>query len=97
MKIYCVKDEDNDGYGTPQFVVNDTIAVRTFKTVVQQEGSNIHLYPDRHNLYCIGEYDSSKGTITPMKNPTLIAQGEFFRTDDQKDQMSMLDNQGKGE
>ena len=47
MKIYCVKDEDNDGYGTPQFVVNDTIAVRTFKTVVQQEGSNIHLYPDR--------------------------------------------------
>jgi hypothetical protein len=87
MKIYVIKDIKSEGFGTPQFIQTEAIAVRTLKTVVNQEGSNIHLYPEDHHLMEIGEYNSMTGVITPLKEPKLISKAEHHKSQDQKDQL----------
>jgi hypothetical protein len=103
-KFYAIKDIKSETFGTPFVIDNDEMAVREFSTLVQRPGTGVHMYPEDHHLYCLGVYDSVTGIIDPLLDeqsnpeykqvlsPKLIAKGEYFKTKDQEDQMTMLDN-----
>ncbi len=62
-KLYSIKDTKAD-MGLPFAQMNDHVAMRTFKTLVNDEKQELSKYPEDLELYKIGSYDTATGQLT---------------------------------
>lgn len=78
MKIYTIKDVASESFGQPIFVRAQGLAVRMFMDEARNEKSQINAHPADFELYYIGEYDDSTGTITPATNIERVSRAIDF-------------------
>lgn len=70
--LYTVQDRQAEYYLTPFFARNDMVATRMFETEANNPDGQIGSYPEHFILWRLGEYDESKGIITP-EAPLCVA------------------------
>lgn len=62
LNIYAVRDIQL-GYGNLFTAATDAVAIRTFSSAVNTEGSILHDAPEDFSLFCMGEFDENAGAI----------------------------------
>lgn len=72
-KIYSIRDQFA-GFLTPTVEQNDDIAKRAFKLAINRPDTIVYANPTHFDLYQIGEFDTSNGTITAIE-PVIVATG----------------------
>lgn len=71
VKIYTVRDL-KQGFNMLTVEANEQIAIRNFKTAVNQEGSTLNMYAEDFSLYNVGEFDTETGAITPCDKTLVV-------------------------
>lgn len=61
MKVYTIYDKVAEESGPVFCAVNDGVALRNFKAMLQQQNVSIYEY----KLYCLGSYDAKTMIIMP--------------------------------
>lgn len=74
-KICAVRDRAVDAYGQPIFVNALGQAVRSFQDEIRRKDSEMGAHADDYDLYHIGDYDDSTGTVSGV-TPVMIAIGK---------------------
>lgn len=69
---YCVYDKKSEIYNTPYFIINDQVAKRQLKTVVDDPTSMISKFPLDYILYKVGEFDMLTGKMVPLISPVEV-------------------------
>ena len=65
LKIYSIRDKKT-GFGDPIILNNDEVAIRAFQKWVNSENENqANQFIEDKEFYCLGSYDTEKGTIEP--------------------------------
>jgi len=79
-RIYSVKDLKAAAFAPPFFLGRDEVAVRTFKSAVNDPTHPMHPHPEDYHLYHVGEFDDETGVITALEQPRFIiaAKGEVL-------------------
>lgn len=72
MKVFSVFDSKAASFGTPIFVPNRGLAVRSFSDVCADSGSAIAKHHGDYALYEIGEYDPNSGLLKPTDPPMHV-------------------------
>lgn len=70
----CVIRDQLVGYKNPFIAVNEDVAIRDFKIVINDEKSMLYHNPSHFDLYRVGEFDDITGVVTPC-DPTVICTG----------------------
>lgn len=68
MRLYSVKDVKAASFFRPFPSVNDQVAIRDLKTLVNSEDSEISKYPEDYELWYIGEFDEKQGNLIPNQD-----------------------------
>ena len=73
LLIAAVRDAKSESFARPLFVQTKGIAIRSFEDEVNRvdESNMLNKYPEDFQLYSLGYYDDTTGTITP-EAPMLI-------------------------
>lgn len=77
FKVYAIRDV-HTGFLSPTVDQNDQSAIRNFAHAVMQSQSLMNSHPEHYSLYCIGEYESDSGKITPCVPVHLYDATEVF-------------------
>lgn len=72
LKIFSIRDQKGDVFNTPFFKKTIGEAERDFRTLVNDGKSMVNQYPDDFDLYWVGEYDDSTGTLKPLDTPQHV-------------------------
>lgn len=72
LKIFSIRDSKAEVYNAPFFQKTHGEAERNFRTLVNDEKSAIHNYPEDYDLYYIGEYDDNSGTMSTKDTPEHV-------------------------
>lgn len=73
LKIYSIQDIKAGNFNNPLFAVNDLCACRSISNALADPATSLALDPADFILFCIGEFDSQSGVITPLDVPKLIS------------------------
>lgn len=63
MFVFSIYDSKADAFLTPMFFRNRGVALRSFMSAVQDEGSDFHRYASDYTLFEIGTWDDDKGVF----------------------------------
>ncbi|AXL14603.1 nonstructural protein [Microviridae sp.] len=63
LKFYSIFDTKAKMYNTPFLLMNDSVAIRTCTTMVNDPNSQLAMHPEDYVLYFLGEFDDSNGSI----------------------------------
>lgn len=74
-QLYAIYDKVAEQYGSPFVSLNDAVAVRSFNAECKR---NMLAEPTDFELYCIGLYDTSLGSITPNTPIRFVAKGQVI-------------------
>lgn len=72
LKIYSIRDAKGQIFHTPFYQRTHGEAERNFRTVANDQKSNIAQFPEDYDLYYIGEYDDQTGKIESLPTPQHI-------------------------
>lgn len=72
LNIYAVLDRPANSFGTPIFLPNEAVAVRTFSQAVNAKNTLLGLYPDDFVLCHLGTYDQLLGRFENLSLPKQI-------------------------
>lgn len=64
LNMYAVRDVRTQAYLKPVFVQNDSVLERALKDGLDDENSLFHHHPEDYQVFRLGEYDDSTGTVT---------------------------------
>ena len=67
MFIFTIYDKKACTHTSPFFAINHETAIRSFYRVAHDSRSDINMFPDDFALYCVGEFDSNNGIVSPLK------------------------------
>ncbi len=67
LMVYSVFDSKVGAFLAPFFRVNRAVALRTFMSAVQEEGSDFNRYAGDYTLFELGEWDSLEGKWVPLE------------------------------
>lgn len=74
LEVYCMRDSMT-GFLTPCFEQNENTAKRNFAFAINSKDTVVYANPSHFDLYKIGTYDSSTGTLIGI-NPELVVTGQ---------------------
>lgn len=78
-KVYSIRDNKMETFGTLVFIDNDAVAVRMFgDLVLNDKDSLIGKHPADFGLYMLGDFDDSTGRMSNLDAPVLLAIGSDF-------------------
>lgn len=78
-KVYSIRDNKMETFGTLVFIDNDAVAIRMFgDLVVNATDTLMAKHPADFGLYALGEFDDVKGRMENYECPNLIAVGSDF-------------------
>ena len=72
QQIYVVFDSAANMYNTPVFLVNNDVAKRTIRHMVNSDTELGH-HPEHFTLFRIGEYDTDTAQIDNLSAPEVVA------------------------
>lgn len=67
--LFAVRDSKAEFYAPPFVKMSRGEAERDFQTLVRDEKSKIHMYPEDYDLFELGTYDENTGKIVPHDTP----------------------------
>lgn len=76
MKVFSVRDRALDAFGQPIFSPSTGLAVRSFADEVNRVGSDFNKHPEDYDLYEVGEWDDSIGSLAGLTPPKMIQVGK---------------------
>lgn len=81
LLIYSIKDRAAQAFGRPMFFQSPGVAMRSFVDEVNRsetptDPNQMNIHPDDFEMYELGEYDDSDGSIVVHKAPKLMAQAK---------------------
>lgn len=71
-KAFSVRDQKGEVYNLPFYKKTLGEAERDFASLLKDEKSMVHQYPEDFDLYHIGEYDDQKGIFIPLDTPLHV-------------------------
>lgn len=71
-KVYALFDVKAAVYGTPFFMQNDQMALRSFSDLVNEPGTMVQKHPEDFNLFGVGQFDDGLGVLEGM-TPWIVA------------------------
>lgn len=71
-RVYAIRDVYT-GFLSPTVDQSDPVAVRNFSHAILNGNSLMLSHPQDYDLYCIGEYETDSGLLTPLIPPELIS------------------------
>lgn len=63
MRLYSIEDSTAGEYGQPGPITNDNVAIRSFAQLVNEPGSMMNSKPEDFNMYYVGTFETTTGTI----------------------------------
>lgn len=76
--FYSVYDAAAQSYSDPIVLATDAIAARGFQTESQNPDSVIAKFPTDFTLFCVGEFDTVSGDVSPVNR--IVCRGTDFIT-----------------
>ena len=76
--VYCIRD-DKTGFLTPTVDTNHFTAARNFANAIMQGQGVLFTHADDFRLYCIDEFDTESGQLTPAAVQELLSEGSQVR------------------
>lgn len=64
--VFCIRDVKT-GFMSPTIDQNVPAATRNFEHAVRNSASLMNSHPQDYQLFCIGEFDSDSGALTPKE------------------------------
>ena len=64
-QVYAIRDLKADYFQNLWLAQNDQVAVRNFRTLVNDKSTQFGLYPEDYDLYLIGSFDQVSGEMLP--------------------------------
>ena len=79
-KIFSIFDSKAENFNTPIFLPTEGQAIRIFDDMVndQADKSEIAKHPEDYTLFCLGEFDSDAGLVTPLTTPKSLGLAQEF-------------------
>lgn len=80
FRMYSIRDRLT-GFMTPVLEQSDAVAIRNFRMacdVQRRDQSVIAFNPSDFSLYCIADFDSETGILSPVSPLDFICQGDSF-------------------
>lgn len=80
LRMYSMRDH-LAGFLTPTYEQNDAIAMRNFEmacSAARREPTLISWRPSDFSLWCLAEFDSDSGALSPYSPPVLVCNGDSF-------------------
>lgn len=71
-KVYSIRDAKAEIFRFPFFKLTHGEAERDFKTLVNDQTSQVNKYPEDYDLYYLGEYDDNSGKLVALDTPQHI-------------------------
>lgn len=71
-KVYSIRDAKAEIFRSPFFKLTQGEAERDFRTLVNDEKSQVNMYPEDYDLYFLGEYDDNSGKIVALDTPQHV-------------------------
>lgn len=73
QNVYAILDMKGQIFGPPHTIDCDANAIRSIDQMVNDPNAktNVGLYPEDHQLYCIGSYDFDTGRVKSVE-PRLV-------------------------
>jgi hypothetical protein len=81
MKLlaFSVFDSKAEVYGTPIFFATKGLATRAFEDQCNKPDSPIAQHPGDYTLFCIGDFDTDTGMLTPLPTPAALGTGVEYK------------------
>ena len=74
-EIFSIWDRKAETYNTPFVMTNEAVAIRQFKSLINNPDTMPGKYPDDYILFRIGYFDSESGIISKIDKPDLLCEG----------------------
>lgn len=71
-KVYSIRDTKSGVYWQPLHQKTHGEAERTFKSLVEDEKTLIHKYPEDFELYYLGEFNDETGKVDFLDTPQHV-------------------------
>lgn len=78
LKVYAIRDAYT-GFLSPTFELNDLVAQRNFEHACNNTDSLLFSHAQDYDVYCIGEFETDSGVITPLSPIQLICNGKMVQ------------------
>lgn len=80
MRMYSIRDVKS-GFLSPTLEMADEIAIRNFEHafMVSDKNSLFYTHAADYSLYCIAEFETDSGVVTPLVVPELIYEATAVR------------------
>lgn len=75
LQIYSIYDEKGKFFSSPYYSNNNDVAIRQFKSLVNDDQSTVSIYPADFTLFHIGTFDDSNAIITPRQTSRSLGNG----------------------
>lgn len=72
LKIYSIRDSKAEIFNTPFYQKTHGEAERNFRSLVNDDKSQVHKYPEDYALWYLGEYDDNTGAFQTLDQPQHI-------------------------
>lgn len=72
FQLYAIKDAKT-GFMSVTTEQNKQAAIRNFYHACKNSESLLHTFPNDFSLFCLGDYETDTGVITPLACPCLLA------------------------
>lgn len=82
QQVLAVRDRAIDAFGVPIFVPAVGAAVRSFSDEINRPESPYAAHPEDYDLFHLGHYETSDGSLTPFERPRQVAIGKDLRRAD---------------
>jgi len=89
ITIICgVLDKKARAYSSPFFQAHCDVAIRAFRTAVNDPSHPIAKHPEDYSMWLLGTFDDATGIITPHAAPIHVVEALALK------QPQIIDNQG---
>lgn len=72
LKMFSIRDAKAEIFHPPFFKKTHGEAERDFTTLVRDEKTPAHQYPEDYDLYFIGTYYDDSGKMSPLPSPQHV-------------------------
>lgn len=77
--VFSVFDSKAGSFSTPFFSVNKAVALRDFGQAVNDQKSQLFLYPEDYILFELGSFDDSTGVISSHSTPINLGSAAQYK------------------
>lgn len=78
-RAFSILDIKSDTFSPPFFFSTTGQAVRAFKDLANDGSSSVSRHPSDYRLYCVGNFDDSRGLLTGLDQVEPLGYASEYR------------------